>query len=142
MQALAEKNSPPHPLCMIAAVHNMYPFTNAPEMCKVLRATHEFQRQTLKDDRSDHLKILLDMDCLEAISAGAAHAGSPELILLVWDIIEQSNHTPTQAIYENTVIAFAAGERLEPAFGAMVAMKEDDFEISRALVRSFSLAMR
>jgi hypothetical protein len=85
----------------------------------------------------------IDRSTLEMISAGAAHSGDPELILLVWEVLEMSGHKPTEQIYENTVVAFACKRKgLYQGFAALATMKEEGFEVSRALIRSFSRAIR
>eukprot|EP00934_Nitzschia_sp_Nitz4_P003030 Nitzschia sp. Nitz4//scaffold13_size275219//148561//150866//NITZ4_000881-RA/size275219-augustus-gene-0.235-mRNA-1//1//CDS//3329536035//3020//frame0 len=141
---LAEAKACPHPLSTIPAVHNMFPFTNGDDMCTAMKAMLQIQSDLIESaETTDNLQLFLDLDCLESISTGAAHAGSSELIMLVWDMLEQCNYRPTTAIYENTVVALAIGaEDLEPALGAMIAMKEEGHEVSRALIRSFSLAVR
>jgi pentatricopeptide repeat protein len=146
MERLAEQNGRPHPLSVIQAIHNMFPFTDPKRVSVALRAFLEFQKRLVVDDfpqptTLDELQI--DLDCLESISAGAAHSGSTELVLLVWEVLEHCNYRPTDIIYENTVIAFATGgNHLPTAFGAINSMKEDGFEVARSLLRSFSLALR
>lgn len=146
MERLATQNGRPHPLSVIQAIHNMFPFADPEKTCVALKAFLDFQKGIVLDDfpqptTFDELQI--DLDCLESISAGAAHSGSPELVSLVWEVLEKCEHRPTEAIYENTVIAFAyGGKYLETAFGVINSMKEDGFEVSRSLLRSFSLALR
>lgn len=146
MQRLAAENGRPHPLSVIQAIHNMFPFTESEDVCMAIRAYLDFQKKLVLEDFPQPTtldEIQIDLDCLESISAGAAHSGSPELVLLVWEVLEHCNYRPTEAIYENTIIAFAsAGNHLQTAFGAINSMKEDGFEVSRSLLRSFSLALR
>jgi hypothetical protein len=146
MERLAASDTLPHPLPVISAVHNMFPFTESDKMCRTLRALLKFQGRNVIENfpmysRPD--EIYIDMDCLESISSGAAQTGCIEMILLVWDILMQCNYEPTESIYENTVIAFASGGgHLESAFGAIITMKESGCEVPRSLLRSFSLALR
>lgn len=143
---LAEGEGHPHPLSVIQAIHNMFPFTNPSTVCPALKAVFQLQQtiESVDPNRIRNFQMLqLDLDCLEAISTGAAHSGSSEQISLVWEILEQCNYRPTETIYENTVIALAFSARdLEAAFGAINAMKQEGYIVSRALLRSFALALR
>lgn len=146
MERLAASDTLPHPLPVIAAVHNMFPFTSPEKVCRALRAVLHFQSKNVLENfpmYSRAEEIHIDLDCLELISSGAAQTGSAELILLVWDLLEQCGYTPTEAIYENTIVAFASGgENIQAAFGAIIAMKDAGYEVPRSLLRSFSLALR
>ena len=146
MERLAAADTLPHPLPVIAAVHNMFPFTDSEKMCRTLRALLHFQEHNILTNFSMYSsvdEIRIDLDCLEAISMGAAQTGSVEMILLVWDILIQCNYEPTEAIFESTVIAFATGGgQLYSALGAIVSMKEYGYEVPRSLQRSFSLVLR
>ena len=146
MERLAAADTLPHPLPVISAVHNMFPFTDSEKMCRTLKAVLHFQANNdLKNFPmySSVDEIRIDLDCLETISMGAAQTGSVEMILLVWDILMQCNYEPTEAIFENTVIAFVVGGgQLHSALGAIVSMKDHGYEVPRSLLRSFSLALR
>lgn len=169
----------PHPMCSIPAIVNMFPYTDADQMCLALSAWLDFEadQKSLQyrllhgeygpngeynnNNNNNHRTIdtiddgsvvffpfedrKLDLATLEMISMGAARAGSSKLILLVWDILEHCEYTPTETIYENTIIAFVTDEKgvgIQQAFTAMEAMKEDGYPISRALIRSCSTLMR
>jgi hypothetical protein len=146
MERLAQTTTLPHPLWVISAVHNMFPFTDSDKMCRTLRALLHFQRRNALENFPMHSRadeIYIDIDCLELISSGAAKTGSVEMVSLVWDILMQCNYKPTESIYENTIIAFASeGGHLRSAFWAIVSMKEAGFEVHRSLFRSFSLVRR
>jgi pentatricopeptide repeat protein len=90
----------------------------------------------------NHLKI--DMSTLEMISAGAARAGNSELVMLVWDVMEHCQYIPTEAIYENTILSFAAEgrRRLRQVFSVMASMKDVGFVPSRPLIRSLCFLLR
>jgi pentatricopeptide repeat protein len=156
----------PHPMSSLSAIFNMFPYTDANQMYLALSAWLDFeanqkvlQHQLLQGEyepNNEDEPIIdgsvvyfpfeerkLDLSTLEMISMGAAKAGSLKLVLLIWDILEHCEYLPTETIYENTVIAFALTEDgIHQAFTAMESMKEDGFPISRALIRSFSAALR
>jgi hypothetical protein len=137
----------PHPFSVLPAIQNMFPYTDSEKVCVALEAYRDLQLRSQDGDdgtASLYREHLIDLAALEMISAGAAHSGNSKLILLVWDVLEQCNYKPTEAIYENTIVAFAAnpGHDLQQTFTAMTSMKEDGFEISRPLIRSVSRAIR
>jgi hypothetical protein len=72
-----------------------------------------------------------------AMSVGAAKSGDFKFVPLLWDVMDQLAYKPTAAIYEDTIVAFAASDNLENAFAAMASMEAEGFPLSRALIRSF-----
>jgi hypothetical protein len=139
---LVALGSTPHPFSTLPAIHNMFPYTDSEQMSVALNAILELQQKDIEED-SLYREHLMDLATLEYISTGAAHAGNSEVILLVWDILENCNYKPTETIYENTVVAFAAeGKNIQQLFAAIASMKEDGFELSRPLIRSVSRAIR
>jgi hypothetical protein len=85
----------------------------------------------------------IDLGTLEAMSASAARSGHSKLIFVIWEVMEALGYKPTEAIYENSIIAFASHRNtLCNAFAAVEAMKADGFQVSRALIRSISHAIR
>ncbi len=132
---------------VLPAIQNMFPFTDTDAVCTALGAWLEDFRnkQDLHGDERTELnpENLIDLSTLESVSIGASQAGSSDLILLVWDMLEACQYSPTETIYENTIMTFANEKgSIRQAFAAMSSMKEDGFEISRPLVRSFSSAIR
>eukprot|EP00980_Cylindrotheca_fusiformis_P007950 scaffold1697_cov120-Cylindrotheca_fusiformis.AAC.32 len=137
----------PHPLSALPVIHNMFPYTDTAQMCVMLGALLDIHKkiQVGEDDKVAALykKFSLDRSTLETISTGAAHSGDPQLILLVWDVLDVYGYKPTAQIYENTVVAFACRrDGLYEAFAALATMKDDGFDVSSALIRSFSRAIR
>ena len=133
----------PNPQIVLRAIHNMFPFGNSEASRVSLQAVLELiQQETTEDSTYAHAEYRLDMGTLEAMSVGAAKSGDSKFILLLWDVMDQLAYKPTEAIYENTIIAFAASDNLENAFAAMASMEADGFPLSRALVRSFSQSIR
>jgi hypothetical protein len=141
---LVEMGEEPHPLHTIQAVHNMFPFTDPKKMNIALDSMSTLLQQGRNsDDGSLYSQLFLDMATLESISAGAAHIGSQEMIMNVWEIIEQSEYSPSEAIFEHTVVAFAGSDDgLMQAFTALAEMQKEGFEVSRPLIRSISRAIR
>ena len=136
-----------NPESVLPAIQNMFPFTETHAVSTALRAwLQDFFNKKESRERNNvplNPEDLIDISTLESVSIGASQGGSSELIWLVWDVLEACEYSPTETIYENTIMAFA-NERgsLRQAFAAMSSMKEDGFEISRPLLRSFSSAIR
>lgn len=146
MEKLAMCQSATHPLIVIQAISNMFPFTDTQQMCVALRALQVFQEKcnlAAYPNLTRNEEIQIDLDCLEYISAAAAQAGDVQLIIIIWEVLQQCHYRPTEALYENTILSFASrGADLVAAFGAINAMKGDGYEVSRSLFRSFARAMR
>lgn len=137
----------PHPLSTLPVIHNMFPYTDTAPICVALQGFLDIQTKSLEQNNEKvsalYKQYSIDRSTLEMISAGAAHSGDPELILLVWEVLEMAGYKPTEQIYENTVVAFACRrDGLHQAFAAVAAMKDEGFDVSRALIRSFSRAIR
>lgn len=133
----------PNPQIVLRAIHNMFPFRNSEASRVSLQAILDLiQQETSEDSPYAQAEYRLDMGTLEAMSVGAAKSGDSKFILLLWDVMDQLAYKPTEAIYENTIIAFAASDNLENAFAAMASMEAEGFPLSRALVRSFSQSIR
>mmetsp|Transcript_35409 Transcript_35409/g.55120 ORF Transcript_35409/g.55120 Transcript_35409/m.55120 type:complete len:326 (+) Transcript_35409:1-978(+) len=122
----------------------MFPFTDPEQMNVALKAVSTILNEARNSKKKKlHSRYLMDMTTLESISAGAARIGSKEMILCIWDIIDQSEFNPTQVLFENTVVALAGSDDgLLHAFTALAEMKRQGFEVSRPLIRSFSRAIR
>jgi uncharacterized membrane protein YkoI len=139
LERLVASGYKPFPGIVLKAVQNMFPFTDSEAAHVALQAILDLQQNTPSTARL----YRMDMGTLEAMATGAARSGNSKLILAVWDSIDQSKFKPTEGIYENTVIAFASTpEGLPNAFSAMASMETDGYAISRALIRSFSHAIR
>lgn len=145
---LISKNLSPHPLTAIPVVHNMFPYTDTDQMRVALKALLDLHAKCDEDVDPTSTAALyehyrIDRSTLEMISTGAAHKGDPELIMLVWEVLETLGYSPTEHLFENTIVAFACNESgIGDAFAAVFTMKEAGFEVSRALIRSVSRAIR
>lgn len=144
---LVAKKQFPHPLSALPAIHNMFPYTDTKQMCVAINALLDTKHhcKNVEDEVTSSLynEYSIDMATLEMISAGAANAGDTELILLLWDLLDVSGYKPSEHIYENTVITFACSRNgIFQAFSALATMKDEGYDISRALIRSFSRAIR
>ena len=145
---LVSKGVAPHPLTSIPVVHNMFPYTDTPQMKVALQALLDLHSSCDENvDPSSNAALYeqyrMDRSTLEMISTGAAHNGDPALIMLVWEVLETLGYNPTEHLFENTIVAFACDDSgLADAFAAVSAMKEAGFDISRPLIRSVSRAIR
>ena len=141
---LVAMGAEPHPLLILPAIQNMFPFVDLERTYVALEAYQTLLRQSNETIESPYREHCIDLSTLEGMSTGAAHGGSSQLIQLVWDVLEECNYKPTQTIYENTILAFACCEKynLEQTFAAVVAMKDQGFEVSGPLIRSVSRAVR
>lgn len=144
---LVEMKAEVHPLLILPAIHNMFPYTDSEKICVALEAYRNLLRGTTDGESCAnpiYQEHVIDFATLEMISAGAAHSGNSKLILLVWDVLELCNYKPTEAIFENTIVTFAANHQhgLQQTFCALVSMKEEGFDISLPLTRSISRLIR
>jgi pentatricopeptide repeat protein len=150
MKRLYDQGGNIHSQILLPVIHIMFPYTDAEQMTVALKVwldveTRNREHSTDNDGRpaARHGPYRIDLSTLEMISAGAARAASVDLILLVWDVIDFCQYEPTEMIFENTVATFASKPQFLPeAFAAMQSMKQYGFVPSRALIRSFSIAIR
>lgn len=146
MHKLTTLQSSVHPLILIQAINNMFPFTDTHQMCVALRALqvfHQWNNLAEHPNLTRNEEFQIDLDSLECISAAAAKYGDVELMIIIWEVLQQCQYRPTEAIYENTILSFASrGADLRAAFGAINAMKGDGHDVSRSLYRSFTRALR
>ena len=121
----------------------MFPFNDSQATKIALESILEFHTIQEQFDNHSIPPYHICMATLEAMSAGAARSGDVGLILTVWDAIDAFNHKPTEAMYENTIVAFAASsETLTNVFSAIDSMMADGFRPTRALIRSVSHVLR
>ena len=132
----------PYPPILFRAVDNMFPYTDSDASGVTLRAVLHLLRNQSEESLSSRREYFIDMGTLEAMSVAAARSGDSEAITMVWDVMDQLQYKPTETIYENTIIAFAVSGNLQNAFAAMGSMEAEGYFPSRALIRSFSLAIR
>ena len=140
---LAAWNKVPYPPIALKAVQHMFPFNDSQATKIALESILEFHTIQEQFDNHSIPPYHICMATLEAMSAGAARSGDVGLILTVWDAIDAFNHKPTEAMYENTIVAFAASsETLTNVFSAIDSMMADGFRPTRALIRSVSHVLR
>ena len=97
---------------------------------KILQA-HELSQANAEDYR-------INLGTLEAISLAAA-GRNLELNLLAWDMMEAFGHAPTEGMFEDVILSFAATRQDENMFLALVEMGNSGFMPSRALLRYLAL---
>ena len=86
---------------------------------------------------------VVDIATLESMNVAAARTGCAELALLLWDALDIMGYEPTESIYESTIVCFAKDDNLcENAFVVLKEMEDKGFVPSRALIKSFSMALR
>ena len=106
-----------------------------------LWALLELQSTTQPSDRYQSYRV--DIGTLEQITAAGARKASPELNLMVWDLVEMLGYQPTEAMYENTIQAFCMAYRQDHSvFAVLAEMQSNGYEPSRALIRSISRSLR
>jgi hypothetical protein len=153
----------PHPFIILNVLENFFPFSNSQAVAKSLKAILILQRfvaaeikavktATARDSaeiRNRQLadavakQYFIDMSVLETIGASAASQGESEICLMIWDMIDTLGYTPTEGIYENTVVAFAMNAfTYREAFIVLNEMESRGFVPSRALLRSVSVRVR
>ncbi|KAL7541638.1 hypothetical protein ACHAXR_011073 [Thalassiosira sp. AJA248-18] len=108
-----------------------------------LEATHDILTSILKlqsenDSPSDAEDYRIDLGTLEAISMASARKNI-ELNLLVWDLVEQSGYNPTESMFEDVVMSFAATRQDNHMYAALVDMEKNGFAPSPALLRYVAL---
>jgi hypothetical protein len=154
----------PHPFTVINALENFFPFSNAPAVAKFLKGVLTLQRQVAAEIRAVKIstarnpdfvavrakvesviakQYFVDMNVLESIGAAAAGQGQSEICLMIWDMLDVLGYTPTEGIYENTILAFAMNAfTYREAFIVLNEMESRGFLPSRALIRSISVHVR
>jgi hypothetical protein len=141
----------PDPTVALNAIENFFPFSNLIAITNVLKALVTLQRQVAADIKAAQAsgqnivakQYCVDIHLLETIGAAAASQGQSEINLLIWDMLDVLEYTPTIGIYENTVVAFAMNAfTYREAFTVMSEMETLGYHPSRALIRSFSVHVR
>jgi hypothetical protein len=85
----------------------------------------------------------IDIATLEAMGVAGSRTGCVELVLLLWDALDMMGYEPTESLYESTIVCFAGDNNLcENAFVVLKDMEDRGLVPSRALIKSFSLALR
>jgi hypothetical protein len=140
LRRIVDMGRRPDPVTALAALENLFPYTDVDATYTALKAIVDLQ-STAKPD--DAFQYMVDISALEVIGAAAARRGHFVLCLLIWDLVDLLGHKPTEAIFENTIMAFT----VEPttygnAFTVMADMEANGFEPSRALIRGFSANLR
>jgi hypothetical protein len=140
LRRIVDMGRRPDPVTALAALENLFPYTDVDATYTALKAIVDLQ-STAKPE--DEFQYMVDISALEVIGAAAARRGHFVLCLLIWDLVDLLGYKPTEAIFENTIMAFA----VEPttygnAFTVMAEMEANGYEPSRALIRGFSVNLR
>lgn len=149
----------PNPILALNVLESLFPFSNINAVANTLKTLLTLQKQVaagitaaklaaMKDEsvQVDDVTVkqyFIDIHLLESIGATAASQGQSEICLLIWDIVDVLEYTPTAGIYENTVVAFAKNVfTYREAFTVLYEMEIRGFRPSRALIRSVSVRVR
>jgi hypothetical protein len=129
----------PHPVLVLGAMGNLFPYHNTGASYKMLQTIAELQSTA----RPGEVPYQLDISTLEAISSAAAAKGFFDMNLAVWDMLDLLGYQPTEGIYENTILAFCARPpTYANAFVVLADMEEKGMIPSRALIRGMSTYLR
>jgi hypothetical protein len=160
---VVESGLRPNPFIILNVLENFFPFSNSQAVAKSLKAILILQRHVAAEIKAvktataresaeirnksvaDAMakQYFIDITVLETIGASAANQGESEICLLIWDIIDTLGYTPTEGIYENTIVAFAMNAfTYREAFIVLSEMESRGFVPSRALIRSVSVRVR
>jgi hypothetical protein len=140
LRRIVDMGRRPDPVTALSALENLFPYTDVDATYTALKAIVDLQ-STAKPE--DEFQYMVDISALEVIGAAAARTGHFVLCLLIWDLVDLLGYKPTEAIFENTIMAFT----VEPttygnAFTVMADMEANGFPPSRALIRGFSANLR
>ena len=136
------------------ALQHVFPYTNEKDTLSVLRCILDLQSKHLRsvdDDcasqpqkqKQEYPDYTVDIATLEVIGAAASRAGNFEICLQIWDLVNLFGYEPTDAIFENTAVAFAANsDTYLNCFTILAEMEQQGREPSRALIRNISVYMR
>jgi hypothetical protein len=140
LRRIVDMGRRPDPVTTLNALENLFPYTDVESTYIALKAIVDLQSTAKPEDEHQYV---VDISALEVIGAAAARAGHYPLSLLLWDLIDLLGYHPTEAIYENTIIVFAAQpETYGNAFTVLADMEASGYEPSRALIRGLSLCLR
>lgn len=129
----------PHPPLVANAIGNLFPYHDTGSTFRMLQAIIQLQRTSGPDD----IPYQLDISTLELIGSAAAAKGFYDMNLAVWDLLDLLQYEPTEAIYENTILAFCARPpTYGNAFAVLADMEEKGMFASRALLRGMSTLLR
>jgi hypothetical protein len=140
LRRIVDMGRRPDPVTALNALENLFPYTDVDATYTALKAIVDLQSTA---QPGDEFQYVVDISALEVIGAAAARTGHFVLSLLIWDLVDLLGYKPTEAIFENTIMAFA----VEPntygnAFTVMAEMEANGYEPSRALIRGFSAHLR
>lgn len=103
---------------------------------EILRAIHKLQSETSDTTTEDYR---VDLGTLETISMAAVQDRNVDLNLLVWDLVELFGYQPTEGMFEDVILSFAASKSDRNLFAAMADMEKNGFVPSRTLLRQIAV---
>jgi pentatricopeptide repeat protein len=128
-------------LLVTKILHNQYPFTDVHHTKSILNSILRLQKESIAIENG--LDYRVDFGTLEYVTYAAAKRKSTDLILLVWDIVEMLEYTPSESMYENTIQSFVMSKRQDhKAFAVLADMEQKGFVPSRALLSTMNRSIR
>jgi hypothetical protein len=130
----------------VANVLNCYlPFhdTHATsEVLSVIQQLHLNSVESSSSSSSSSSSLLedyrIDMGTLEAISMASARK-NVNLVLQVWDMVEQFGYTPTASMFEDVIVSFAATRQDDNMYSALADMERAGYEPSPLLLKYIAM---
>ena len=139
---IVERNAKIDPPIVLRAIHNLFPFSDAPICESMLQSLLQLIKQDVAVSHQSTSRFCVDMGTIDSMSAVSARTGNSRIIFLLWDIVDILGYAPTASLYENTIITFAMCGKTSRAFNALKTMEGDEFPANRALIRNFSRILR
>lgn len=130
---LVSNGHKPKPENVINVLQSYHPFTDIEAVHEVLKTV---QKLHPNDDAtpSPGNDYRVDLGTLESISMLSARKNI-DLNLLVWDLVELFGDRPTESMFEDVVMSFAATKQDVNLYSALVDMEKNWFVPSRALLK-------
>jgi len=124
----------PKPETVVNLLHCMHPFDDHEATHEILSVIQKLHPEDASSSLSADEDYRVELGILESISMASARKNI-DLNLLVWDIVELFGYNPTESMFEDVIMSFAATKQDENMFTAMVDMEKNGFVPSHSLLR-------
>lgn len=136
----------PLPNVILHAFDNLYPFTDLDSVETFLQVLLHLQNESNKmnaENQKDVFRYDVDAAILSAVTAEAANQGNSEVCLLVCNYMDSLGLEANEAIFENSICAFASNPfTYQQAFTILSKMEQSGFSVQRPLIRTISTHLR
>jgi hypothetical protein len=131
----------------VANVLNCYlPFHDTYATSEVLSVIQQLHLNSIESSSTSPSSSLssssedyrIDMGTLEAISMASARK-NVDLVLQVWDMVEQFGYTPTASMFEDVIVSFAATRQDDNMYSALADMARNGYEPSPLLLKYIAM---